>query len=124
MWPPSTTKGAIMISNISGQVHIRHADLVEQLDEYRADAVRADAVRADALTGDNVQFTYGRGDTARQLLGSVVGLRGYAGSKRLRVMVGEGFHTVFFTIGPKAILGNPDAEGRALRPFTPVTLAA
>lgn len=79
--------------------------------KYEAD-LAAEAIRDNIEQGDSVTFKFGRGNTKRELTGTVLGVKDDNNGRWVRVTAGEGFDMAVYTIRTADITKNPNADAR------------
>lgn len=73
----------------------------------------AEAIKNNIEAGDEVTFNYGRGDSKKELSGTVLGIKDDANGRWVAISAGEGFDMQRYTVRTADITSNPTADKRA-----------
>lgn len=91
------------------------AQAVAMAAKYEAE-LAADFIRNNIEAGDVINFSHGRADTKKDLVGTVVGVKSDTNGTWVAVTVGEGFELETYKIRAASITGNPAADARSAAP--------
>lgn len=79
--------------------------------KYTAE-LTAERIRNNIQEGDAITFQFGRGDTRKEMTGSVLGVKDDANGRWIAVSAGEGFEMQTYRIRAADILTNAAADAR------------
>lgn len=74
--------------------------------------LQREALANNVVIGDEVTFTFGRGETKRGIAGTVTGVRDDSNGRWVAVAVGEGFDATTYRIRSTDITANVQADKR------------
>lgn len=93
------------------------------LEKYKAEKA-AQAAQSNVSIGDTVRFRFGRGDTKRELVGTVLGDKTDSGGRWLKVQAGEGFDAETFKVHASNVIELiANAAGESLAELADMTKA-
>lgn len=79
--------------------------------KYEAQLKR-EGLSNNVVLGDEVTFTFGRGETKRDIAGTVTGVRDDTNGRWVAVAVGVGFDATTYRVRSTDITSNPQADKR------------